>query len=934
MSLRAQSRSFLTTNYMKNFLILFLCTFTFSLSAQSIKVKGTIKDSIGNPLEFANVIASIKSTGATESYGITNYQGRYQLDLPKGNNYVLRASFLGYESKEQTVNVPADAENIDLDFILNPQENQLDDVEIVYEMPVTVKGDTIIYNADSFTNGDERKLGDVMKKLPGVEVNDEGEIQVEGKTVTKVMVEGKDFFDGDSKLATKNIPADAVDKVEVLRNYNEVDQMRGLGNDSDNVAINIKLKEGKKNFWFGEVTAGAGLGDEYGGENGRYLLHPKLFYYSPKYSINIITDFNNIGEVPFTFRDYFNFTGGFKNFNRGGGTSFNISNSDLGFAVSQNDRAKSIDAKFVAGNFSYAVNDKLDISGFGILSDNKTNIVNNSIRQYIDQGVTENTNNSTDQRNQLAMLKLSSTYKPNTNFQLDYDALVKTSKQTEDDSTISIVGSSQNDISEVKENQPFSINQNANAYYTLNDKNIFAAEVQHLYQNEDPFYQAVQDSIPFRGVFTQINPFDPFNSDADTFDPLEQSDRYNVNQNKTIKSNKIDAKVDYYYVLNNMSNLNFTVGTTYSNQKFNSGIFQILDNGNQNDFTEDDFNNEVTYTFTDAFFGLHYKLKSGKFIFTPGVTLHNYNLRNEQLGTTSTQNDWMVLPDVNVVLELKKSENLRFNYAITSEYSDVNNYAQAYVFNNYNQLFRGNRELENSLSHSYNLTYFSFNLFNYTNIGGNLSYTRRIDAIKTNTQFVGINQVSSPINFDSNFPDETFSAVGRFSKTVKKVQFKLDAALFMSKTNNTINDEIEESQSFTQNYNASILSNFKNFPNFEVGYRFVKNDYDNGGIEQTFFTNRPYANVNLRFLKDFNFFAEWDYYNYSNEAKTVENKYSFFNANLYFKPNDGAWEFSVQATNILDTESINNDSFNDQFITTSQYFVMPRIVMFVIKYDL
>src|SRR5690606_31363593 len=177
------------------------CLLSISLSAQSIKVKGTIKESIGNALEFANVIASIKSSGETESYGITNYQGRYQLDLPKGNTYILRASFLGYETKEQTVNVPEDSEHIDLNFVLTQQENQLDDVEVVYEMPVTVKGDTIAYNADSFTNGDERKLGDVMKKLPGVEVNEDGEIQVEGKTVTKVMVEGKDFFDGDSKLA-------------------------------------------------------------------------------------------------------------------------------------------------------------------------------------------------------------------------------------------------------------------------------------------------------------------------------------------------------------------------------------------------------------------------------------------------------------------------------------------------------------------------------------------------------------------------------------------------------------------------------------------------------------------------------------------------------------------------------------------------------------
>ena len=98
----------------------------------------------------------------------------------------------------------------------------LDAVELVYEMPVSVKGDTLIYNADSFKNGTERKLEDVLKKLPGVEINDDGQVEVEGKVVSKVMVEGKDFFDGDTKLATKNIPANAVDKVQVLKNFSEV----------------------------------------------------------------------------------------------------------------------------------------------------------------------------------------------------------------------------------------------------------------------------------------------------------------------------------------------------------------------------------------------------------------------------------------------------------------------------------------------------------------------------------------------------------------------------------------------------------------------------------------------------------------------------------------------------------------------------------------
>jgi len=909
---------------MKNLLWACALLFTVVVSAQSVKMRGVIKDSIGEPLEFANVIATVSSTGDLESYAITNFEGRYQIDLPKNESYILKASFLGFQTQEKAITVADDGEDFTQDFVLNPLASQLDGVEIVYEMPVTVRGDTIIYNADSFKTGEERKLGDVLKNLPGIEVNEDGEIEVEGKAVQKVMIEGKDFFDGDSKLATKNIPADAVDKVEVLRNYNEVGQMRGLGNDQDNVAINIKLKEGKKNFWFGEVTAGGGVvGDDEAG----YLAHPKLFYYSPDYSLNFITDFNNIGEVPFTFRDYFNFTGGFRNFNQSGGTRFDISDSGLGFAVTQNDRANEIETKFFAGNFSYAVNKKLDISGFGIASDNTTNIINNSIRQYIATGTEENTNSSTDQNNKLAMLKMSATYKPNTDLQLDYDVLFRASSQEENANVLSQFDGSTNDIQEIKENKPYSINQNVNGYYTLNEKNIFAGQIQHLYQNEDPFYNAVTDLVPFSGIL-----------------PIDESqNRYSINQDKNVKTNKLDAKLDHYYVLNNTSNINFTLGTTYSNQKFNSNIFQLLDNGNRVDFsqTPDDDGggvmsliNDVDYTFSDVFLGVHYKVKSGKFTFTPGATLHNYNVSSDQLGLSSSDNEVNILPDLNVIYNLKNSESIRFNYDISSQYTDVNDYAESFVFNNYNRLFRGNRNLENSLNQSYRLTYFSYNMFNYTNISGSVNYTKRVNGFKNQTQIFDINQVSSPFNIDSNFPDETFSANGRFSKRIKKIQFRASGSLALSTSNNRINNEIRESQSFTQNYSTSVRTSFRDWPNFEVGYRVNINEYDNGGLEQTFFTQRPFANFDARFLKDFTFNAEWDFYDYTNDSKTIENRYSFVNANLFYQQKDSNWEFQLQANNVLDTAFINNDSFSDQFNTTTQYFVLPRIMMVVVKYDL
>ncbi len=917
---------------MKN--LLWACALLLSIaaSAQSVKMRGFINDSIGVPLEFANVIATKSGSGDLESYAITNFEGKYQLDLPKNETYIIKASFLGYETQEKTITVAEDGENFTQDFVLNPLASQLDGVEIVYEMPVTVRGDTIIYNADSFKTGEERKLGDVLKNLPGVEVNDDGEIEVEGNAVQKVMIEGKDFFDGDSKLATKNIPADAVDKIEVLRNYNEVGQLRGLGNDQDNVAINIRLKEGKKNFWFGEVTAGGGsIGDE-----GGYLAHPKLFYYSPKYSLNFITDFNNIGEVPFTFRDYFNFTGGFRNFNQGGGTRFNISDSGLGFAVTQNDRANEINTKFFAGNFSYAVNESLDISGFAIASDNSTNILNNSIRQFIDTGTRETTSSVVDQDNRLGMLKLSAIYKPSTELQVDYDVLLRASSQEEESNVLSQFNDVTNNIEEEKENTPFSINQNLNAYYTLDEKNIFSGQIQHLYQEEDPFYSAAQDVIPFRGIFTVIDETNPDREDSstDTFSPLLDQNRFNVNQNQDVRTNKIDAKIDHYYVLNNTSNINFTLGTTYSNQKFNSSIFQLLDNGDRNLFEGADFNNDVDFTFSDVFLGVHYKVKSGKFTFTPGATLHNYNVSSDQLGISSSDNEVNILPDLNVIFNLKKSENIRLNYDISSQYTDVSDYATSFVFNNYNRLSRGNRNLENALNHSYRLSYLNFNLFNSTNINGSVSYTRRIDGFKNQTEIININQVSSPFNISSNFPDETFSANGRFSKTIKKVQFNASGSLSVATSNNQINGVIRESENVTQNYSSSLRSNFRDWPNLEIGYRLLVNRSDIDGLIQKFYTRRPFFKLDARFLKDFTVSADWDFYDYTNEERTIENSYSFLNANLYYQESGSKWEFQIQADNLLDTDFINNDTFNDQFNITTQYFVLPRILMFVVKYDL
>ncbi len=322
--------------------IIFIAVFMVSwVSTAQINLKGVVKDSIGAPLEMANVIALDTVAKKIASFGFTDAKGNFKLGLQKNTVYNIKISYIGYKEISQFVKTKeADISNAYKMF----EDSMLDGISLVSKMPVTIKGDTIIYNADSFKNGTERKLEDVLKKLPGVELNDAGEIEVEGKVVEKIMVDGKEFFSGDTKLATKNIPSNAVDKIQVLRNYSDVNQLSGVQNNQDRVAINIKLKQGKKNFWFGDITAGAGNSPD----DGLYLFQPKLFYYTPKYTINVIGDVNNIGDVVLSRRDVRSFGGGFQSQSPSNGTNINIGDAGIGFLNASARKAKKKENRFFA----------------------------------------------------------------------------------------------------------------------------------------------------------------------------------------------------------------------------------------------------------------------------------------------------------------------------------------------------------------------------------------------------------------------------------------------------------------------------------------------------------------------------------------------------------------------------------------------------------
>ena len=912
----------------KLILVAFLCV-TFSGIAQ-IQLSGVVKDSIGQPLELANVIAINQATSNLESFATTNEKGRYRLTLGKNAAYKIQVSYIGKKTVEAIITIKES--NTIKNFKLTLGK-YLDEVEVSFKMPVTIQGDTLIYNADSFKNGTERKLEDVLEKLPGVEINEDGQVEVEGKVVNKVMVNGKDFFDGDSKVATKNIPSNAVDKIQVLRNYSEIGQLRGVRNNQDNVALNIKLKEGKENFWFGDVTAGAGFAPD----QELYLAQPKLFYYSPKYSINFIGDLNNLGEPALNRRDLRSFGGGFRIPSRTSGTNLNLGNNGLAFLTGQNNALK-IENKLGAANFSYSPKEALDISGFAIFSSSRILSKRIASIEYTNPELgipDEETEQNNIERSDQGLLKLSASYKPNPSNQLNYDVLGRFSKDSQDQNLFSsVVGNTD----QFEETTPFSINQNVNYYYTLNETNIFALEAQHLIKDEDPFYNATLVNDPFNNDDENNDAFD---TTADELGLNRSFDNYNLGQERRIKSNQLDAKLDYYNIVNSKSNINLSLGAILSRQQLNSQFFQFLQDGSQfvptPNAVDSDGNllppvNDVEYNFSDVYLGLHYRFRTGKFTITPGFSLHAYSNKNTQFDNTYKDNFFRALPDFETRIQFKNNESLTFTYYMSNTFTDVTSLAEGLVMNNYNSIQYGNSQLQNSLSHNVRLFYQSFNLFNYTNVFASMNYAKNIDRIRSLNDFENV--IRSSTFFNSPFADESVSAFGRVQRTFGKIRASIRANFNYNTSNQFVEGLRSINESFSQSYSPELRTNFRKAPNLRLRYGYTITNNNQGDRKTKFITNSPSIIFDAYIWNSVTLKTDFTYTDQSRDDDPSES-FQTWNASLaYRKDRDAKWEYEIRATNLLDIDSRISNGNSSVSVFLSETFIQPRFITLRLRYTL
>jgi hypothetical protein len=232
-------------------------------------IKGTVIDSLSRrTLESTSVAIFLSKDSSLVNYAITTRKGDFTIpDVPVNTKCSIVVTCKGYDEFSMAVILPADTKEFRLDTILLVKAfNELKAVTVTaFRPPVTVKPDTLEFNVSSFKTMPNAMVEDLLKQLPGVDVDKDGNVTINGKKVSKIMVEGREFFGGDPKIALKNLPKDIIDKLQVVDNKSREQRFNKTSDGNEDLAINLTLRKEVQKGWFGRISAGYGTNERYEG---------------------------------------------------------------------------------------------------------------------------------------------------------------------------------------------------------------------------------------------------------------------------------------------------------------------------------------------------------------------------------------------------------------------------------------------------------------------------------------------------------------------------------------------------------------------------------------------------------------------------------------------------------------------------------------------
>lgn len=310
----------------KRVVCIFLTTLCSLFAVHAYNVTGTIADVNGEPLISASVRLLSASDSTAVKAVVSDTDGNFLLPNIKNGKYILEASYVGYESRYRDIKVAGS--NVQTGTIdLRESAIMLKETTVVgIKTPITVKEDTIEFNADSYRTAPNSVVEDLLKRLPGVEVGSDGKITANGQQVSKILIDGKEFFADDPTVASRNVPVDMVDKLQVVNRKSDLARLTGVDDGEEETVINLTVKKGMNNGWFGNIEAGYGTDDRYKGS-----FNINRFWNGNQ--LTILGGLNNVNDLGFTdgasgrFRQFGGSSG--VTTSQAVGINFNVGNGEI-----------------------------------------------------------------------------------------------------------------------------------------------------------------------------------------------------------------------------------------------------------------------------------------------------------------------------------------------------------------------------------------------------------------------------------------------------------------------------------------------------------------------------------------------------------------------------------------------------------------------------
>ena len=683
--------------------IFYLLLFTIpNIAFCQMSIKGNVMDSTQKQLSSATVMLFDAKDSSLVSFTRTLDRGNFEFKNLRVKPYFIKITFVGLQTFQKSL--PNTTGLIDLEnVVMLPISKQLNEVIVKGErVPITIKKDTIEYNASSFKTQANAVVEDLLRKLPGVEVEKDGTVRAMGEKVQRVLVDGKEFFGKDPKMATKNLPADAIDKVQVFDKKSDVSDFTGIDDGKRAKTINLSLKEDHKKMTFGSIAAGAGP-DE------RFSTRANLNRFNKARQLSFIGLGNNVNQLGFSIDDYLNFSGDLQRIRNGGGGQIRLQFSDEDGAIPFNtgQRQNGFLTNWAAGlNFNDQLTKKSEVNGSYFLNNlnqqtdrelNRENILPNG-SLFSKQNSFQN-NRSTNHR---------------LNFTVD----------TKIDSANSLkwanyVNCAENNVFTSSNTQ--SANQNSELLNGGTRKNLVTGNSIGLNSN-----------LLWRHKFQKKGR--SFTANL-TLDVNNDDKKGNLNATNYFYVGKVISKIDTIAQTNTQKGQrgNYGLALTYIepiakrkylelNYAFQLNRSVVIRDVFDLKSSERIFNQNLSNNFQTDFSyhraGLNFRMVQKKYNFSTGIAVQESSLdgklplKNVEVSRRFTN----ILPNFRFNYDIANSKRMGLNYDTDVQQPSINQLAPVVDNSDPLNVYVGNVTLRPEYSHAIGLNYNSFNSFDFSNI--------------------------------------------------------------------------------------------------------------------------------------------------------------------------------------------------------------------------